>query len=168
MRCWVHKTANVMDALPKSAQPAAKKALQDIYNAEERTHAEQAITTFAKLYGKKFPKAVAKVVDDQDALLAFYDFSAERWIHLRTTNPIESTFAIVCLRTKVARGAGYRAAGLAMVFKLVETAQARWRTVNGAHLIALVRAGALCCAKTRNLTCELGFCGWFRLLVSIR
>jgi putative transposase len=111
MRCWVHKTANVMDAPPKAAQPAAKKALQDIYNAEDRTHAEQAITTFAKLYGKKFPKAVAKVVDDQNALLAFYDFSAERWIHLRTTNPIESTFATVCLRTKVARGAGYRAAG---------------------------------------------------------
>ncbi|MGI5248938.1 IS256 family transposase [Actinacidiphila glaucinigra] len=141
-RCWVHKTANVMDALPKSAQPAAKKALQDIYNAEDRASAEKAVKAFAKLYEAKFPKAVAKVVDDQEVLLAFYDFPAEHWIHLRTTNPIESTFSTVRLRTKVTRGAGSRAAGLAMVFKLVESAQARWRTVNGAHLVPLVRAGA--------------------------
>lgn len=141
-RCWVHKTANVMDALPKSAQPAAKKALQDVYNAEDRASAEKAVKAFAKLYKAKFPKAVAKVVDDQDELLAFYDFPAEHWIHLRTTNPIESTFSTVRLRTKVTRGAGSRAAGLAMVFKLVESAQARWRTVNGAHLVPLVRAGA--------------------------
>ncbi|MGI5254183.1 IS256 family transposase [Actinacidiphila glaucinigra] len=141
-RCWVHKTANVMDALPKSAQPAAKKALQDIYNAEDRASAEKAVKAFAKLYEAKFPKAVAKVVDDQEVLLAFYDFPAEHWIHLRTTNPIESTFSTVRLRTKVPRGAGSRAAGLAMVFKLVESAQARWRTVNGAHLVPLVRAGA--------------------------
>lgn len=131
-----------MDALPKSAQPAAKKALQDIYNAEDRASAEKAVKAFAKLYEAKFPKAVAKVVDDQDELLAFYDFPAEHWIHLRTTNPIESTFSTVRLRTKVTRGAGSRAAGLAMVFKLVESAQARWRTVNGAHLVPLVRAGA--------------------------
>lgn len=90
----------------------------------------------------KFPKAVAKVTDDQDELLAFYDYPAEHWIHLRTTNRIESTFATVRLRTKVTKGAGSRAAGLAMVFKLVESAQARWRAVNGAHLVALVRAGA--------------------------
>ena len=132
----------MLDALPKSAQPAAKKALQDIYNAEDREHAEQAIKTFAKLYQAKFPKAVAKVTDDQDELLAFYDYPAEHWIHLRTTNPIESTFATVRLRTKVTKGAGSRAAGLAMVFKLVESAQARWRAVNGAHLVPLVRAGA--------------------------
>jgi transposase-like protein len=141
-RCWVHKTANILDAMPKSAQPAAKKALQDIYNAEDREHAEEAVKTFAKLYQAKFPKAVAKVTDDQDALLAFYDYPAEHWIHLRTTNPIESTFATVRLRTKVTKGAGSRAAGLAMVFKLVESAQARWRAVNGAHLVPLVRAGA--------------------------
>ncbi len=129
-RCWVHKTANVMDALPKSAQPAAKKALQDIYNAEDREHAEQAITTFARLYGAKFPHAVKKITDDRDELLAFYDFPAEHWIHLRTTNPIESTFATVRLRTKVTKGAGSRAAALAMVFKLVESAQNQWRAVN--------------------------------------
>ncbi|WP_327129448.1 IS256 family transposase [Streptomyces sp. NBC_01727] len=141
-RCWVHKTANVLDSMPKSAQLAAKKALQDIYNAEDREHAEQAIKLFAKLYGAKFPKAVKKITDDEDELLAFYDFAAEHWIHLRTTNPIESTFATVRLRTKVTKGAGSRAAGLAMVFKLVESAQARWRSVNGAHLVPLVRAGA--------------------------
>jgi putative transposase len=141
-RCWVHKTANVIDSMPKSAQPAAKKANQDIYNAEHRNRAEQAIKTFAKLYQAKFPKAVAKVTDDQDELLTFYDYPAEHWIHLRTTNPIESTFATVRLRTKVTKGAGSRAAGLAMVFKLVESAQARWRAINGAHLVALVRAGA--------------------------
>ncbi len=131
-----------MDALPKSARPAAKKALQDVYNAEDRASAEKAVKAFAKLYETKFHKAVAKVLDDQDELLAFYDFPAEHWIHLRTTNPIESTFSTVRLRTKVTRGAGSRAAGLAMVFKLVESAQARWRTVNGAHLVPLVRAGA--------------------------
>ncbi|MFE9468629.1 IS256 family transposase [Streptomyces virginiae] len=141
-RCWVHKTANVLDSMPKSAQPAAKKAIQDIYNAENREHAEQAIKTFVRLYGAKFPKAVKKITDDQDMLLAFYDFPAEHWIHLRTTNPIESTFATVRLRTKVTKGAGPRAAALAMVFELVESAQARWRSVNGAHLVALVRAGA--------------------------
>ncbi|MEV6056661.1 IS256 family transposase [Streptomyces sp. NPDC052107] len=141
-RCWVHKTANVLDSMPKSAQPGAKKAVQDIYNAEDRDHAEAAIKTFAQLYGAKFPKAVKKITDDQDQLLAFYDFPAEHWIHLRTTNPIESTFSTVRLRTKVTRGAGSRTAALAMVFKLVESAQARWRAVNAPHLVALVRAGA--------------------------
>jgi putative transposase len=146
-RCWVHKTVNILDVLPKCAQPAAKKALQDIYNAGDREHAEEAVKTFAKLYKTKlykakFPKAVAKVTDDQDVLLEFYDYPAEHWIHRRTTNPIESTFATVRLRTKVTKGAGSRAAGLAMVFKLVESAQARWRAVNGAHLVPLVRAGA--------------------------
>ncbi|MFC9463173.1 IS256 family transposase [Streptomyces coelicoflavus] len=141
-RCWVHKTANCLDSLPKSAEPAAKKAIQDIYNAEDREHAAAAVKTFAKQYSAKFPKAVKKIVDDADELLAFYDFPAEHWIHLRTTNPIESTFATVRLRTKVTKGAGSRAAALAMVFKLVEASQARWRAVNGPHLVALVRAGA--------------------------
>ncbi|MFJ4569001.1 IS256 family transposase [Streptomyces caelestis] len=141
-RCWVHKTANCLDSLPKSAQPAAKKAIQDIYNAEDREHAAKAIAAFAKQYGAKFPKVVKKIVDDEAELLAFYDFPAEHWIHLRTTNPIESTFATVRLRTKVTKGAGSRAAALAMVFKLVESAQARWRAVNAPHLVALVRAGA--------------------------
>jgi putative transposase len=141
-RCWVHKTANVLDSMPKSAQPVAKKAIQDIYNAEDRDHAEAAIKVFVQLYGAKFPKAVKKITDDQEQLLAFYDFPAEHWIHLRTTNPIESTFATVRLRTKVTRGAGSRTAALAMVFKLVESAQQRWRAVNAPHLVALVRAGA--------------------------
>ncbi|MEW1868605.1 IS256 family transposase [Streptomyces caelestis] len=141
-RCWVHKTANVLNALPKSAQPGARKALQDIYNAEDLDLAAKAIKTFAQLYGTKFPKAVKKITDDEAELLAFYDFPAEHWIHLRTTNPIESTFATVRLRTKVTRGAGSRTAALAMVFKLVESAQQRWRAVNAPHLVALVRAGA--------------------------
>lgn len=138
----VHKTANCLDSLPKSAQPAAKRAIQDIYNAEDREHAAKAVAAFPKQYGAKFPKAVKKIVDDEAELLAFYDFPAEHWIHLRTTNPIESTFATVRLRTKVTKGAGSRAAALAMVFRLVESAQARWRAVNAPHLVALVHAGA--------------------------
>jgi transposase-like protein len=141
-RCWVHKTANVVDCLPKSAQPAAKAAIADIYNAENKDQAAKAIKTFERQYSAKFPKAVKKIVDDQDVLLAFYDYPAEHWIHLRTTNPIESTFATVRLRTKVTRGAGSRAAALAMTFKLIESAQERWRAVNAPHLVALVRAGA--------------------------
>jgi len=141
-RCWVHKTANVLNALPTSAQPGARKALQDIYNAEDREHAVTAVAAFDKTYGAKWPKAVKKITDDVGELLAFYDFPAEHWIHLRTTNPIESTFATVRLRTKVTKGAGSAAAALAMVFKVVESAQARWRAVNAPHLVALVRAGA--------------------------
>ncbi len=97
---------------------------------------------FAADYAAKWPKAVAKVVDDLDVLLAFYDFPAEHWIHLRTTNPIESTFATVRLRQRVTKGPGSRAAGIAMAFKLIESAQHRWRAVNAPHLVALVRAGA--------------------------
>ncbi|MGW5929849.1 IS256 family transposase [Streptomyces anulatus] len=141
-RCWVHKTRNVMNALPKSAQAGAKRALQEIYNAEDRTHAEKAVTAFDKAYGAKWPKAVKKITGEVDELLAFYHFPAEHWIHLRTTNPIESTFSTVKLRTKVTRGAGSPAAALAMVFKLVESAQARWRAVTAPHLVALVRNGA--------------------------
>jgi len=116
--------------------------MQEIHNTEDRDHAEKAIEAFAKTYGAKFPKAVAKITEDRDELLAFYDFPAEHWIHLRTTNPIESTFSTVKLRTKVTRGAGSPAAALAMVFKLVESAQTRWRAITGAHLVPLVRAGA--------------------------
>ncbi|MEU7343291.1 IS256 family transposase [Streptomyces bacillaris] len=141
-RCWVHKIANVANALPKSAQPGAKKALQEICSAEDRDHALKAVAAFAKTCEAKFPKGVKKITDDVDELLAFYDFPAEHWIHLRTTNPIESTFPTVRLRTKVTRGAGSAAAALAVVFKLVESAQQRWRAVNAPHLVALVRAGA--------------------------
>lgn len=141
-RCWVHKARNVTNALPKSAQSGATKAMQEIYNAEDRAHAEKAIKAFAKTYSAKFPKAVARITEDREELLAFYDFPAEHWIHLRTTNPIESTFSTVKLRTKVTRGAGSPAVTLAMVFKFVEPAQERWRAVIGAHLVALVRSGA--------------------------
>jgi transposase-like protein len=141
-RCWVHKVANVLNCLPKSAQPAARRALAEIRDAEDRGHAEVAIRGFVETYSAKYPKAVAKIVNDHEALLAFYDFPAEHWIHLKTTNPIESTFATVRLRTKVTKGPGSRAAGLAMAYKLLDAAQQRWRAVNGPHLVALVRAGA--------------------------
>ncbi|OIJ93262.1 IS256 family transposase [Streptomyces colonosanans] len=141
-RCWVHEARNVSNCLPKSAQPGATKAMQEIYNAEDRAHAEKAIEAFAKTYSAKWPKAVAKITEDQEGLLAFYDFPAEHWVHLRTTDPIESTFSTVKLRTKVTRGAGSPAAALAMVYKLVESAQARWRAITGPHLVPLVRAGA--------------------------
>ncbi|MGO1267518.1 MAG: IS256 family transposase [Microbacterium gubbeenense] len=141
-RCWFHKIANVLNALPKSAHPGAKKALAEIWQAEDRAHAEAAAATFADEYGVKWPKAVAKIADDLDVLLEFYDYPAEHWIHLRTTNPIESTFATVRLRQRVTKGPGSRAAGIAMAFKLIESAQTRWRAVNAPHLVALVRAGA--------------------------
>jgi transposase-like protein len=140
-RCWVHKARNVTNCLPNSAQPGATKAMREIYNAEDHAHTEKAIEVFARTYGVKWPKAVAKIVDDRDELLAFYAFPAEHWVHLRTTNPIESTFSTVKLRTKVTRGAGSPAAALAVVFKLVESAQDRWRAITGAHLVALVRSG---------------------------
>ena len=141
-RCWFHKSANVLSALPKSAHPGAKKALAEIWGAEDKQHARTAVTAFEALYGVKWPKATAKITDDVDALLAFYDFPAEHWIHLRTTNPIESTFATVRHRTKVTKGPGSKAAGIAMAFKLIQAAQDRWRAVNAPHLVALVRAGA--------------------------
>jgi transposase-like protein len=142
-RCWFHKIANVLGALPKSAHPAAKNALAEIWNAEDKTHALAAVKQFADLFAAKFPKAVAKITDDLDELLAFYDYPAEHWVHLRTTNPIESTFATVRHRTKITRGPGSKAAGLAMAFKLIMAAQDRWRAVNAPHLVALVRAGAV-------------------------
>jgi len=142
-RCWFHKIANVLGALPKSAHPGVKKHLAEIWNAEDLDHARQAVKEFGAAHGAKHPKAVAKVTGDLDKLLAFYDFPAEHWVHLRTTNPIESTFATVRHRTKVTKGPGSRAAGLAMAFKLIEAAQARWRAVNAPHLVALVRAGAV-------------------------
>ena len=110
-RCWFHKIANVLNALPTSAQPGAKRALAEIWNAEDKRHALDAVTAFDAAYGAKFPKATAKITEDVEELLAFYDYPAEHWIHLRTTNPIESTFATVRLRQRVTKGPGSRAAG---------------------------------------------------------
>jgi putative transposase len=141
-RCWVHKVANVLGALPKSVHAGARRALNEIIQAEDRIHAERAIEALVSDYGAKWPKAVAKVVDDAETLLCFFDYPAEHWLHLRTTNPIESTFSPVRARTRVTKGPGSRDAGLAMVFKLLEAAEGRWRAVNGPHLVALVRAGA--------------------------
>ena len=107
-----------------------------------RDHALQAVKAFEVDDGAKWPKAVAKITEHVDVLLAFYDYPAEHWVHLRTTNPIESTFATVRLRQRITKGPGSRAAGVAMAFKLIESAQARWRAVNAPHLVALVRAGA--------------------------
>jgi len=141
-RCWFHKSGNVLAALPKSAHPGAKKALAGIWGAEDKQHAAAAARSFEAACGAKFPKATAKITSDPGQLLAFYDYPAEHWVHLRTTNPIESTFATVRHRSKVTKGPGSRAAGLAMAFKLIESAQDRWRAVNAPHLVALVRAGA--------------------------
>jgi putative transposase len=141
-RDWVHKAANVLGCLPASVQAGAHKALVEIRDAPDRDHARRAIEAFARDYGTKWPKAVAKITDDAEELLTFFDFPAEHWVHLKTSNPIESTFASVRLRTRVTKGPGSKAAGLAMAFKLLEAAQDRWRAVNGPHLVALVRAGA--------------------------
>jgi putative transposase len=132
----------VLAALPKSAHPTATRMLAEIRDAEDYDHAVRAAHAFAHEFGAKWPKAVAKIIGDLDALLAFFDFPVEHWIHLKSSNPIESTFSTARLRTRVTKGAGSRAAGLAMAFKLIESAQQRWRAVNGPHLVALVRAGA--------------------------
>jgi putative transposase len=141
-RDWVHKAANVLGCLPAAVQAGARTALAEIRDAPDREHAERAIEAFTRDYGVKWPKAVAKITDDAEALLCFFDFPAEHWLHLQDQEPIESTFASVRLRTRVTKGPGSKAAGLAMAFKLLEAAQGRWRAVNGPHLVALVRAGA--------------------------
>jgi len=141
-RDWVHKTSNMLDSMPKSVHPRAKAAIKEITEAEDKTHAEAAIEAFASEFSAKWPKAVAKIVEDKEALLSFYDYPAQHWRHLRTTNPIESVFAPVRARTDVTKGPGSRRAGLAMIFKLMEAAEGRWRKLTGAHLVALVRAGA--------------------------
>jgi putative transposase len=140
-RDWVHKAANVVDALPSSVQAQARRALRQIWDAEDRPHAERALEDFARDFAK-WPKAAAKLTKDREAVLAFYDFPVQHWIHLRTSNPIESTFSPVRARTDVTKGPGSREAGLAMCFKLIEVAEGRWRRVNAPELVALVRAGA--------------------------
>ena len=139
-RCWFHRLGNVLDKLPQRLQPKAKRALDEIIAASTRTDAEQAITTFVAEYEPKYPKAVASLTRDQDKLLSFHDFPAEHWIHLRTTNPVESPFSTVRLRQRVTKGAGSRTKGLVMAFKLLEMAEQRWRKLNAAHLLPLVRA----------------------------
>jgi transposase-like protein len=140
-RCWMHKTGNVLNYLPKSQQEKAKAALHEIWMAATKAEALRALTLFVETYQAKYPKAVECLLKDREELLAFYDFPAEHWSHLRTTNPIESTFAGVRLRTDKTKGAGSRLAGLMMVFKLVENAQKSWRTLNGSALLPEIIRG---------------------------
>jgi putative transposase len=141
-RDWVHKTMNVLDSMPKSVHARAKAAIHEITEAENKKEAQKAIKEFAAEFGVKWPKAVEKITSEKEVLLTFYDYPAQHWVHLRTTNPIESTFAPVRARTDITKGPGSRQAGLAMIFKLIEAAEGRWRRLNGHHLVALVRAGA--------------------------
>ncbi len=140
-RCWVHKTANVLNKLPVGQQAKAKDALHEIWMAECRVDAEQAFDHFLLSYEAKYPKATECLAKDRSTLLTFYDFPAEHWLHIRTTNPIESTFATVRLRTAKTRGCVSRAGILAMVFKLTKTAEQNWRTLKGHALLAQVVAG---------------------------
>jgi putative transposase len=142
-RCWVHKTANVLDKLPKSVQPKAKKMLHEIYQAPSRAEAEKALDLFVRTYEAKYPKATDCLAKDRAELLTFYDFPAEHWMHLRTTNPIESVFATVRLRTEKTKGCGTGDACLTMVFKLMESASKRWRALNKSALLADVIAGVV-------------------------
>jgi transposase-like protein len=130
-RCWLHKTINILNAMPKSVQPKAKGHLDDIWQAETRRQGEAAFDFFIETYSVKYDKAAAKLVKDRDALLTFYDFRAEPWKHMRTTNPIESTFATVRDRTRRTKGCLSRKTGLAMAFKLMMSAQAKWRKLDG-------------------------------------
>jgi putative transposase len=140
-RCWVHKTANVLDALPKRLQPRAKSLLHEMVEAPTRADARNALERFRAEFDAKYPKAVAKLDKDWEQLTAFYSFPAEHWRHLRTTNPIESSFATVKLRTKVTKGAGSKKAALAMAYKLLDAAQERWRRCNGHELVGDVLDG---------------------------
>lgn len=137
-RCWVHKTANVLDKLPKSMQPKVKAALHEIYLAGTRESAHKAFDRALSRFQDKYPKAMDCLAKDREELLAFYDYPAAHWIHLRTTNPIESTFATVRLRTKKTRNCGSRATTLAMVFKLLQSAQKRWKRIKGFRMLELV------------------------------
>jgi len=140
-RCWVHKTANVLNYLPKNKQKQAKQHLQAIWMAESREAAHKAFDYFLAAYGAKYPKAAECLNKDRDVLLAFYDFPAEHWLHIRTTNPVESTFATVRLRTGKTRGCLSRQTALTMVFKLCLSAQQRWRRLNGAQYLSDVIDG---------------------------
>lgn len=140
-RCWVHKTANVLDKFPKGKQPKAKRMLHEIWQAETREEASRAFDAFVEDYQAKYPKATACLTKDREALLTFYDFPAEHWRHLRTTNPIESAFATIRLRHRRTKGSGSRTASLTMMFKLAESASRRWRALNGSKLLPDVLRG---------------------------
>jgi len=140
-RCWFHASGNVIDALPKRLQSRAKGLLNEIIEAPTRKDASKALEVFREEYGAKYPKALSKLDRDWTPLTAFYDYPAEHWRHLRTTNPIESSFATVRLQTRVTKGAGSKAAALAMAYKLLESAQERWRRFNGHELVADVLDG---------------------------
>jgi putative transposase len=140
-RCWVHKTANVLDKLPKRLQPEAKDKIHQIWMAPTKGDADKAFDLFVATYEAKYPKATECLSKDRDVLLTFYDFPAEHWIHLRTTNPIESTFATVRLRHRRTKGNGSRLACLTMVFKLMQSASKRWRLLNGSNLLPDVIQG---------------------------
>lgn len=137
-RCWVHKTANILNKVPKSIQPKIKQSLHDIWMAETKEAAEKAFDNALECYEAKYPKAMECLRKDREELLAFYDFPAEHWVHIRTTNPIESTFATVRLRSKKSKSCGSRDTTLAMVFKLMESAQKKWRKIQGFRLLTLV------------------------------
>jgi putative transposase len=140
-RCWVHKMANILDKLPKGGQPKAKAALHEIYGAATKAEAEKSFDLFVKTYQAKYPKATECLEKDKVALLAFYDFPAEHWVHIRTTNPIESVFSTVRLRHDKTKGSGTRTACLTMVFKLMESASKGWRSLNGSPLLTEVVRG---------------------------
>jgi len=140
-RCWVHKTANLLDKLPAGLQPDAKALIHEMYMAPSRTEAREAYAEFSSRYQAKYPKAVACLSRDEDVLFTFYDFPAEHWVHLRTTNPIESTFATVRHRTRQTKGSGSRTATLTMVFKLAREAEKKWRRLNGHERLAQVIEG---------------------------
>lgn len=142
-RCWVHKIANVLDKLPKRLQGKAKSMLHDIMNAETKADALAETKIFVDEHEAKYPKAVTCLTKDIDQLTAFFDFPAQHWQHLRTTNPIESPFSTVKLRTKVTKGAGSREAALSMGYKLLESAQDRWHKINSAHLTVKVLEGVV-------------------------
>ena len=142
-RCWVHKTANVLNKLPKSVQPKAKADIHEIWQAETRDMGNKAFNHFLEKYGAKYPDACECLKKDREALLTFYDFPAEHWGHLRTTNPIESTFATIRLRHRRTKGNGTRRASLTMMFKLAQSAQSKWRRLNGHQLITLLIQGRI-------------------------
>jgi putative transposase len=140
-RCWVHRTANVLDKLPKRLQPRAKKHLHEIFQAETKESAEEQVRSFEKEYGDRYPKAVDSLVKDKEKLLTFYDFPAAHWQTIRSTNVIESAFATVKLRQRITKGAGTRTRGLTMAFKLLEMAEKRWRRIRSPKLVQEVLDG---------------------------